>query len=931
MKKLIPSIFLLVLLFIPAQAKASQTRLVVCVPSDSPGSYHLYLPLVSREATMAKPPATEALEKLLLKKKDFPYDGRIVEIFPEAVSVKLVGSPTIERNIAIPSHISQNELSKGMAVRLGMHQGRRILLAVFPQFDQDLSYAGKGSIIPDPPKLTVFATKDGWLVTWSPVPGAERYRVYRNDTADEVSPDDLGYTTARSLLCPYESPYIYFAAKSVSGLNESEVSGWVTDDTPPPVPDTFNPANTIDGHLMTIQGSDVSLTDASFKCWEIEMAGDDVGTGSVSLGNFYPQDLPYLNVFGAGTIKWYRISSIDWAGNQSDWTDWDDAWVIAGTLKDLFDGYGGSTLTPLESLWWLKVADFDTDEDWYCSPSVGTLSSETSIHREGDRAVKIVNITNETTAVLDVSLDFSNEQRFTDDDYIIIAVYAYLPDASNNLQIRYETVPETDYFHIWLTISAGWNFLKLKKSEFGEQGSPDWGDINELELHYYGSGGGYVIYDDLRIVKADPDDADDYNDTGRSWDKAARTGSDVGEWHIYEGNRSGEPSKPYSYGQIKTDASPSIWYLSHKPISTTDIISGTAQAGIYTKNNDGQSGLAFFVKDATADSWDMYVLEADSDADTITLAKYVAGVRTQIAQASFTFAPNQILWLGADFKEYDSDAGRIKVFASLSEGNLIQAANLILSEQDTEWLSDPGGSVGVLSYQANVRFVNFVAGSPAHAETASVAFSLDGPIIGGETRRVVYNRDDNTFEYTEDGETYLPVNAWVKVDTVELDDTAASVTFDLTDHQDGEALKLIYSAGTNRAAETDTIMCFFNSDTGNNYDRLTKLVYGTTYAVDVMRTTDLPYIALIDAANSTSPLDSAGEITIPAYTADDRYKLAYNSLSVRRGDASADSDLYNAQMEIFWKNNDPITSLTLTPGVGPNFVAGDRFVLYKLM
>jgi hypothetical protein len=115
----------------------------------------------------------------------------------------------------------------------------------------------------------------------------------------------------------------------------------------------------------------------------------------------------------------------------------------------------------------------------------------------------------------------------------------------------------------------------------------------------------------------------------------------------------------------------------------------------------------------------MYAVEADSAANTITLVKWVAGVRTEIASASFVFAPGQILWLGADFKSYNTDSGRIKVYASLTEGVLFKAANLVLSEQDTA--VGPGGSAGFLSYQGNCRFVDFTAGSPEHAQSADWA------------------------------------------------------------------------------------------------------------------------------------------------------------------------------------------------------------------
>lgn len=694
------------------------------------GESTVYLPLVLRGEAMANINVIESIEALKEKPARTKLDGIILAIFEESATIQMVGSSEIRANVALPQHVKAEDLQVGQHVRMGHFQGQPIVLAVLDALDESANYSGLGYPLPTPPQIHVTATRDGWVVEWAAVAGADRYHVYRNDDPDATSPDDLGYITATSLLIPYESPFIYFAVAAVSGLNESEVSGWVTDDLAPPVPDTFVALNAIDGHQLVISGDDGSLTDISFKCWEIQMADDDSGTNATSLGYFYLADFPYLNIFSKGTIKYYRIRSIDWAGNASDWTAWDQAVAGQSEVQDKFDNYGGDQITDLESLYWLKIADFDTDENW--TETLGTLSSDTTEYREGDRAVKIIVELFDTQYYSEVSLsqamDLSSDGRFGDNDYVVIPIYTSAI-GTHQIGIAFRGPASAQFSYSYTFTSVGWNYIKVKKSDFTENNSPDWADIDDIYLIYYGEDpSDYVIFDDWRIVKADPDDATDYNDTGQSWDKAANTGTDVGEWHVYPGNRTGEPNKSYSYGQIKTAASPSTWYLSHKPLENTDIYTGQIQAGLYLKEDDGLAGLAFFVKDVTAGSWDMYVLEADSSGDTITLAKYVGGTRTQIAQASFTFAPDQILWLGADFKDYDSDAGRIKVYASLSEGNLIQAANLILSEQDDEWLGDAGGSVGVLSKQANVRFVNFTAGSPAHAETADVAFALDGPL-----------------------------------------------------------------------------------------------------------------------------------------------------------------------------------------------------------
>jgi len=213
------------------------------------------------------------------------------------------------------------EIAQGKGIYRELH---RMVMGEHLEFNTD--YAGKGTVVPDPPLVRVYATRDGWLVQWYAVPGANRYRVYRNDTGDGSSPDEVGYTDQLSILVPYESPFVYFAVLSVSGINESEVSGWVTDNTPPPIPTTFDPEDDILGHRLLISALDLSVQDPGFKCWEIEQADDDLGTNSVALGQFGLSDFPMLvTTFPEGVTKYYRIRALDWADNASDWTDWNSA------------------------------------------------------------------------------------------------------------------------------------------------------------------------------------------------------------------------------------------------------------------------------------------------------------------------------------------------------------------------------------------------------------------------------------------------------------------------------------------------------------------------------------------------------------------------------------------------------------------------------
>jgi microcystin-dependent protein len=894
---------------------------------------YVFLPIIAG-GNMANPTIIESLEEVLQRQREETSDAIVVELFPESITAKIVSSDEVVTGIAIPAHIDKTKIVRGQAIRLGMHQGQRILLAVLDNYDEDANYSGLGYPIPHPPNVIVAAKVDGWHVSWSAAANAVGYRLYRNDDPDETTPDEVGdfAVNIRETIVPFEGTYIWFAVKSLGVTTDSEVSNWCTDANPPVNPSWVSHEFQAGGHLLKWRHVDINDV-KEFVLWRntsgvdagaVEVArtrdlsclatynsdGDWFGIQAVDYADnesaivwtaqaYDPTPNPPTGATGVVTsagfvISWvapvsnnppvagYRVYSDDnaggtsktlrWSGNtttsaaiaytgdeyffvcsvgydttestfaatgqidptpnqpndvlvsvlntqflaiwgvpstgqpvkeyvvysddNSNGTSKTEQWrgmalktsylpytgdnffwiasvgydnsesphVATGyidqkfdTFQDKFDMYGGDNLSQLDLLSWLKIADFEDNETWNGS---NILSS--NINKvEGDKSLRMLSMDGIQNATKDYSTskNFDADGRFTDDDYVIASIYIDDISHLNWLSVRFIT-SDSNFFKINITnYQNGWNYVKVKKSDVVVEGAPDWSDINKITVYLvdydYMAPFIYAYFDDWRVVKADPANANDYNDTGNSWDKAASTGTDKGEWHIYPGNRASEPSKPYSYGQIKIAASPAVWYLSHKPLATINILTGTVQTGLYIKDADGEGGLAFFVHDVAADSWDMYAIEADSAADTVKLVKWVAGTRAEIASASFIFAPNQILWLGVDIRDYDSDDGRIKVFASLSEGNLIQAANMVISTQDTSVGS--GGSVGILSKQANLRSVNIIAGSPAHSDVADVAFALDGPIIAGETRRVVYNRDTNIFEYTEDGVTFLPV------------------------------------------------------------------------------------------------------------------------------------------------------------------------------
>lgn len=730
-----------------------------CQIEKSNSSYNIFLPIM--EVDMAAPSAFEVIESQARQGADFPFDGWVLQVFPETVTVKLISSEQVKRNVLIPDHI-KGKVSQGDAVKLGEHLGQPILVAIFPQLAGEINYSGKGNLIPNTPHISVVAAREGWRITWGGVAGADRYRVFRNDTPDESSPDEVGYVVNTFIVVPYESPYRYFSVAAISGLTQGQAGGWITDNTPPPVPTTFDAEDDIQGHRLLISSLDPSLSDASFKCWEVQQADDDSGTNAVDLGQMGLSDFPRLIQHSQGTTRYYRARSIDFADNASAWTSWQLAYAtVSGngeTIQDKFDTYGGVLSSSIESLYWLELATFETGETW--TAVSGLTVTQTTPINEGNVSLNLdCNAYSICRASLAKSLNLSTENRFTNDDYVSLAL-----DISDNfgssgnfyLAFANDSAMTNNYSYRIASPTAGRYYLKIKKSSFVASGSPNWATISHIFIYISNIETNHttVAIDDLRIVKADPDNPNTLNDTGRGWDFAASTGSDLGEWHVYRGNRISEPPKPFSFGQVKTTvypSTPSVYYLAYKP--GANIVTGTVQVGMQLKTN-GIGGFAFFVKGTTVGNWNMYGVIVDSSLNMLRLVKWVNGTVSGITSLGFNFDTDRLLWIGVDFREYESDSGRLKVFASFNEGNLIQSSNMVISTRDTQWLGNSGGSVGLLSYQTNARFINFVAGSPAHADTTDVAYSLDGTIIAGATRRVRVNRDNCNFEYSDDGSTW---------------------------------------------------------------------------------------------------------------------------------------------------------------------------------
>lgn len=140
-------------------------------------------------------------------------------------------------------------------------------------------------------------------------------------------------------------------------------------------------------------------------------------------------------------------------------------------------------------------------------------------------------------------------------------------------------------------------------------------------------------------------------------------------------------------------------------------------------------------------------------------------------------------------------------------------------------------------------------------------------------------------------------------------------------------LMLTCQARTDVAAEADGVMLRFNGDTGANYDRQSLTGNAVTASALGSRAQISIQAGSVDAANSRAGNFSPVSVQILGYTRTDNEKWILSQSGVF-GNVSADADLFVQVFAGRWRNTTAISSLTLLPLTGPNFVSGSRFGLY---
>lgn len=134
-------------------------------------------------------------------------------------------------------------------------------------------------------------------------------------------------------------------------------------------------------------------------------------------------------------------------------------------------------------------------------------------------------------------------------------------------------------------------------------------------------------------------------------------------------------------------------------------------------------------------------------------------------------------------------------------------------------------------------------------------------------------------------------------------------------------------ARTTASQDRESIKLTFNSDTGANYSRHS--LWGSGSTASAYGAASEAYILLTDfaAATATSSIFGAAVTDVLDYTNSNKYKTVRSFGGV---DLNAAITVYDGLNSGLWMNTAAISTITLTPFSGSNFVQYSSFALYGI-
>lgn len=170
--------------------------------------------------------------------------------------------------------------------------------------------------------------------------------------------------------------------------------------------------------------------------------------------------------------------------------------------------------------------------------------------------------------------------------------------------------------------------------------------------------------------------------------------------------------------------------------------------------------------------------------------------------------------------------------------------------------------------------------------------------------------------------------AWCLISETVLTASVASVTLSNIP-QNFRSLVLIANARTDRVSTSDVIYWQANADAGANYDLVD--IYGNTAAASSTNGIGTAFgrIVVCDAASSRANCFGGALAIFPNYRDTTLEKQSW-SIGGNTGTPSA-ATIFMEVCKSCWRSTVAISSLTLFPQTGPNFVAKSIFQLYGVL
>ena len=165
-------------------------------------------------------------------------------------------------------------------------------------------------------------------------------------------------------------------------------------------------------------------------------------------------------------------------------------------------------------------------------------------------------------------------------------------------------------------------------------------------------------------------------------------------------------------------------------------------------------------------------------------------------------------------------------------------------------------------------------------------------------------------------------NNYVLLETIELTQSAASVTFDNLPTSGYTDLKIVMSGRLTAGASTQSLTVQFNGSTSGYSSRNLRGSGSAASSVTDVYGTDEMYLGEFPATNSTANTFGNGEIYIPNYISSNNKSVSADM--VTEDNATLAWSYLSAGL---WANSSAITSIRLIPNTA-DFVANSTFSLY---